>query len=294
MSEQPPATPRVLVTGATGFVGRQLVRRLRQRGASVRVVVRRGSEGRLDRVAGLDGVIATDDLFEEPRTFWRDACAGVDTVIHAAWYAEPGKYLESPLNLGCLEGTLRLARGSVDAGVRKFVGLGTCFEYDLAAGSPAGHFSVDTPLRPSTTYAACKVSAWLSLSRWLPAHSVGFLWCRLFYLHGEGEHPQRLVPYLRGRLAAGEPVDLTRGEQVRDFLDVSEAAEHIVTASLGGEVGAVNVCSGRGVTVRALAEAIADEYGRRDLLRFGARPENLVDPPIVVGVRGALPGARVR
>jgi nucleoside-diphosphate-sugar epimerase len=79
---------------------------------------------------------------------------------------------------------------------------------------------------------------------------------------------------------------LTRGEQVRDFLDVKEAAAMIADVALGHQQGAVNICSGEGLTIRQVAERIADEYGRRDLLRFGARPENVFfDPPRVVGVR---------
>jgi dTDP-6-deoxy-L-talose 4-dehydrogenase (NAD+) len=76
---------------------------------------------------------------------------------------------------------------------------------------------------------------------------------------------------------------LTPGDQVRDFLDVREAADIIADVALGDVCGPVNVCSGVPVTVRALAERIADEYGRRDLLRFGARPYNDFDPPRVVG-----------
>jgi dTDP-6-deoxy-L-talose 4-dehydrogenase (NAD+) len=94
-----------------------------------------------------------------------------------------------------------------------------------------------------------------------------------------------LVPYIRARLSAGEPAELTSGEQVRDFLDVREAGRMIAAHALGGDTGAVNVCSGIPVTVRELALRIADEYGRRDLLKFGARPANLVDPPYVLGVR---------
>ena len=78
---------------------------------------------------------------------------------------------------------------------------------------------------------------------------------------------------------------LTRGDQVRDFLDVKDAARMIADVALGQQHGAVNICSGEAVTVRQLAERIADEYGRRDLLRFGARSENIFDPPRVVGVR---------
>jgi dTDP-6-deoxy-L-talose 4-dehydrogenase (NAD+) len=93
------------------------------------------------------------------------------------------------------------------------------------------------------------------------------------------------VPYLRTNLAAGLPVRLTSGKQIRDFLDVREAGKMITETALGHQQGAVNICSGIPITVRQLAEQIADEYGRRDLLEFGARPDNLIDPPCVVGVR---------
>jgi dTDP-6-deoxy-L-talose 4-dehydrogenase (NAD+) len=58
----------------------------------------------------------------------------------------------------------------------------------------------------------------------------------------------------------------------------------IVDVALSDRQGPVNICSGVPITVRQLAEQIADQYGRRDLLKFGARPDNLFDPPCVVGV----------
>ena len=165
--------------------------------------------------------------------------------------------------------------------MRRFVGIGTCFEYDLSAG----RLTVDTPLRPTTPYAAAKAAAFMALSQYLPQQGVSFAWCRLFYLYGEGEPAERLVPYLRGRLKAGDPAELTSGMQVRDYLDVREAARMIVEVARGPAQGPINICSGTPMTVRELAEHVADDYGRRDLLRFGARPDNLTDPPVVVGVR---------
>lgn len=274
-------TATIMLTGATGFVGRQVLRALADRGARVRPVVRKGKEERLAGAAGLERVVVTPDLFAESAGWWSAACAGVDTVIHAAWYSEPGKYLQSVANVDCLSGTLHLAKGAADAGVRRWVGVGTCFEYDVGAGV----LSVDTPLMPLTPYAWAKAASFVALSRWLPEHGVEFAWCRLFYLYGEGEDARRLVPYLRQRLSSGEPAELTHGNQIRDFLDVRDAGVMIAEAALGAVQGPVNVCSGRPVTVRQLAETIADEYGRRDLLRFGARRDNLVDPPCVVGAR---------
>lgn len=271
---------RVLLTGANGFVGRQILKRLINRDASVRVVVRTGKEALLHGEPGVDRVISTPSLFQESEEWWAETVRGMDMVIHAAWYVEPGKYLNAPENIDCLAGTLRMARGCSEAGVRRFVGIGSCMEY----GSAGGLLSIETPLRPDSAYADSKAATYLALSHWLPDRGVEFAWCRLFYLYGEGEDPRRLVPYLHSRLAAGERADLTSGNQIRDFLDVAEAARKVVDVALGKVQGPVNICSGVAVTVRQLAEQIADEYGRRDLLNFGARPDNLVDPPSVVGV----------
>lgn len=271
--------PLVLLTGATGFVGRQVLRALGDRGCRVRVVAREGRQ----HLVTADSVVASGDIFAESAEWWAETCRGVDTVIHAAWYVEPDQYLQSPKNRDCLAGTLKLAQGAMDGKVRRFVGIGTCFEYDL----DAGYLATTTPLKPATAYASAKVEAFVTLSQLLPKHGVEFAWCRLFYLYGEGEDRRRLVPYLRAKLSAGEHADLGSGMQVRDYLDVREAADMIVDTALSPAQGPVNICSAKPVTVRALAERIADEYNRRDLLRFGVRPDNLVDPPVVVGVRGA-------
>ena len=274
-------TGLVLLTGATGFVGKQVLRALLDRGKSVRVVVRDGKQAQFVANPSIESTVTTADLFAENASWWLTACSGVDTVIHVAWYAEPDKYLQSPKNFDCLIGTLQLAKGAALASVRRFVGIGTCIEYDLAPGI----LSVDTPLRPKTPYAEAKATTFTALSQWLPRQNLEFSWCRLFYLYGEGEDSRRLVPYLRTKLAAGETADLTSGNQIRDFLDVREVGQKIVEEALNQRQGPVNICSGLPVTVRQLAERIADEYGRRDLLKFGARPDSLAEAPIVVGVR---------
>lgn len=270
----------MLLTGATGFVGRHVLHALADRGARVCAVVR---EGRLlgdGERALVEGVITTPDLFAEHAEWWTRQCRGIDVIVHAAWYAEPGKYLRSPKNLECLSGTLELARGALAARVRRFVGIGTCAEYDCSVGT----LSTDTPLLPDTPYAAAKAAVYLALSRSLPGEGAEFAWCRLFYLYGDGEDGRRLLPYLRARLAAGEIAEMTSGTQVRDFMDVRDAAGVIAQVALGSVQGAVNVCSGVPVSIRQLAERIADQFGRRDLLHFGARPENAFDPARVVGI----------
>ena len=178
-----------------------------------------------------------------------------------------------------MQGTLNLAKGATAAGVGRFIGIGTCFEYDLTGGI----LSVDTPLRPISPYAATKAAAYLALSQNLAISNVQFAWCRLFYLFGENEDERRLVPYIRSRLEKKKIVELTSGNQIRDFMDVRDAGRMIAEVALSDIQGAINICTGIPVTVRQLAEKIADEYEARKLLQFGVRPANPVDPPCVVG-----------
>jgi len=271
---------KFLLTGATGFVGRQVLKNLLDRQFEVRVVVRKNKEIFLKEKNLKIEIITTDDLFEESIDWWEKKCKGIDTIIHTAWYAEPGKYLKSLKNIDCLIGSLNLAKGAIQAGVKRFVGIGTCFEYDLSNGV----LSINTPLKPITPYAAAKAGLYTFLSQLLPSQSVEFSWCRLFYLYGEGEDERRLVPYIHKQLSVGKKVELTSGEQVRDFLDVVEVGKLIVDVATGKKNGPINICSGTPISIRQLAEKIADVYGRRDLLVFGARPDNLVDPPRVVGL----------
>jgi nucleoside-diphosphate-sugar epimerase len=272
---------KVLLTGASGFVGRHLLKILVDRGYNVRVIVRSSrrpistiSEDKIE-------VVETDDLFEESIDKLIVLCSGCHTLIHAAWYAEPGKYLTSSINLSCLQGTVRLANAFAQIGGARFIGLGSCAEYR----SSMQPLDAQSPLEPTTLYAACKISTFYTLNQFFSDLGVGFAWCRLFYLYGEGEDIRRLAPYVHHQLSSGQPALLSSGNQVRDFIDVSEAAKMIVDIAMSERQGAVNICSGQPMSVRQFAERIGDEYGRRDLLRFGMKPDNLFDPPLVLGKR---------
>ena len=271
----------VLLTGATGFIGSQILRLLLKRGYKVRLVLRETRQDQLALLAGVERIITSPDIFIENSRWWKSACKDVDMVIHAAWYVEPAKYLQSTENINCLIGTLNMAMGASEAMVRRIVGIGTCSEYELSTRK----LSAQAALKPTTSYAATKVSVFLTLSQLLEQVNVEFLWCRLFYLFGEGENSRRLVPYLREKLSAGAQAELTSGNQVRDFLNVCDAAEMIVDAAISNSQGAVNICSGEAITIKKFAEQIAEEYGRRDLLKFGVHPDSIFDPPYVGGIK---------
>lgn len=272
---------RILLTGSTGFVGRAVTRQLHKGGHVLCHVVRQDTADRIGARSEQDSIIEVRDLFSLPASWWAETASGYDLVLHMAWYAEPGKYQTSPRNLQCVAGTMALAEGVQQAGVPRFVGIGTCLEYDLSSGLAAP----GTRLDPQSPYAAAKAACAMALQATLPRAGVSFLWARLFYLYGAGEDPRRLIASLHSNLAEGRPLELSSGSQIRDFMDVDDAAALLVQDALSCRTGITNICSGSGTSVRMIAEAIADQYSRRDLLVFGARPDNPDDPPCVIGQR---------
>jgi len=267
---------RVLLTGATGFVGRHVQAALKAKGCSVRAIVRPGKilTGEIEQVE-------TPDVFQESAEWWATTLRGIDSVVHCAWYAEPGTYLESEKNYSCLTGTISMAQALQKSNVKRFVGVGTCFEYDLSRKV----LSRETPLKPESPYAACKVAAFLVLSQIMKKSHISFAWARLFYMFGEGEDERRLIAYIRRQLARSEPAHLSEGWQIRDYMDVKEVGRRIGELAVNAEVqGPVNICSGRPQTIREIALRIGREYGKEELLRFGARTSNQDEPDCIVGV----------
>lgn len=270
-----------LLTGATGFIGTQIIKSLSDKGIVCRVVVRTGKKNHLNQNLKIEKVVETDDMFSETVEWWTAITQGVEVVIHAAWYAEPGKYLTSEKNFDCLLGSLNMAKGAVVSGVKKILGIGSCFEYDLNFGV----LSIDTPLKPITPYAISKVSLFNTLEFYLKQNGILFNWCRLFYLFGEGEDERRFYAMLHSKLSKGEEVHLTSGNQIRDYMNVKDAADMISQIALDSRKETTyNICTGLPITIKQFAESIADSYGNKSLLKFGFRKENLIDPKVVLGI----------
>jgi nucleoside-diphosphate-sugar epimerase len=243
----------------------------------VRGLCRPGDDRR--RAADVSGEIewVEADLIEAPRSLLEVAGRGVEAAIHAAWSVIPGEYLTSPANDSYCRASLRLLSSLIASGCGSIVGIGTCFEYEQRA----------TPLdekartRPLTPYAAAKLETALAAEALTRDAGIRFAWARLFYLYGPWEDPRRLVSGVTLKLLEGKRAAVTRGRQVRDFLHVADVAGALVSVALGSVRGPVNIGSGVPVTVREVLETIGDLTGRSDLLDFGARADNLVDPPYV-------------
>jgi dTDP-6-deoxy-L-talose 4-dehydrogenase (NAD+) len=274
---------KVLITGGTGFVGQQIVKALLKREATITLVVRKGKEKDAKELCSVANVISSDDIFSENQQWWASACTSIDTVVHSAWYVEPGKYLESKKNLECLAGSLALVGGAEMAKIERFIGIGTCFEYKMSTS----RITVETPLQPLSTYAASKAALYTFCSEFLPKQKIEFAWCRLFNLYGEGEKPGRLGTYIRYQLIENTKAQIKGASLIRDFMDVKEAGDAIARIALSRNSGQFNICSGIPLTVKDFAEGIADEQGKKNLLDFQTMPDSK-ETPCIVGVPSVI------
>ncbi len=264
---------RVLLTGATGFIGRHAVAPLVAAGHELHAVTTRGD------APGADGVTwHRADLLESAEVV---AEVEPELLVHLAWYVEPGRFWTSPANVRWVEASLAVLRAFADAGGRRAVLAGTSAEYDWDAVGERCHEDA-TPLRPATLYGAAKHALHSVAERYAEQAGFELAWGRIFFLYGPGEPDGRLVPSVGRALLAGEPVPTTSGEQVRDFMHVEDVAAAFAALLDSEVVGAVNVASGQPVAVREVVDELAAGAGKPDLLRPGALPDREGDPPRLV------------
>ena len=115
-------------------------------------------------------------------------------------------------------------------------------------------------------------------------NNIGISYQRIFQVFGDGENENRFWPSLRRAAINGEDFHMSKGNQIRDFIDVKIAGEIIAKIALENKIGAFNVCSGIPKSVKELVNEVAKDFKRPDILNFGARADNLTDFPKILGV----------
>jgi nucleoside-diphosphate-sugar epimerase len=261
---------RALVTGATGFVGSYLTRRLLDDGVEVAVLRRPTSDPwRLAPVLGrlrtIEGDLEAQDAVRRPVLDFAP-----DTVFHLAWHGVGGAARDDAAQIDRnLMATVALARLAAEAGARTWVGLGSQAEY-----GPYPH-AIDerAEARPTTLYGAAKLCAGLLARQVSEAASMRFIWLRLFSSYGPLDNPEWMIPYLIRSLLRRERPALTAGEQRWDFLYVDDAAEAIVAvARCPAAAGFFNLGSGEAPPLRSTVERVRDAIDPQLPLGFGEVP----------------------
>jgi nucleoside-diphosphate-sugar epimerase len=238
---------KVLVTGATGFIGNYVVQQLLQANCTVIATSANAQKAHTFswfnnvqyipfQLEAFDNAVDYYRFFNEP-----------DLLIHLAWEGLPNYKssfhtdINQPRHLGMLQNL-------VQHGLTDLTVTGTCFEY----GMQEGCLQEDMPVFPDNQYALAKNGLRIQLQALQQQYPFSLKWARLFYMYGKGQNPKSLLSQLDNALAAGDPVfNMSGGEQVRDYLPVEKVAEYIVKIALQTQVtGVINCCSGQPVTVK--------------------------------------------
>jgi nucleoside-diphosphate-sugar epimerase len=267
---------KVMLTGATGFVGRYVAEELERQGIEYVSVQRRIASD--DRAIQID-LIGTNEfeaLFEKFKP---------THLIHVAWYAEHGKYWDSELNLKWVFATRRLVEAFCSAGGQHVVITGSCAEYDWTHG-----YCVEdvTPLKPKSLYGICKDTTRRVIELTVEKHGVSMSWARVFYPYGPGEASQRLIPSLF-KAFKGEVLPFgVNASSYRDLLHVEDAASAVVTCAQSKFVGAVNICSGRPVRISEVVAAVARLNNSDPQIILKLAPKNQEGNNFLVGDNSKL------
>lgn len=264
---------RVLVTGATGFVGRHTLSHLHTRGFEVHAVTR-------GQPIESDGTTwYTCDLFDDDQVADLLTRTKPTHLLHIAWYVAHGAFWNAPENLHCVQSSLTLFEHFRRNGGHRITVAGTCFEYDLAHGWLS---EGSTPTGPHTLYGTAKDSLRRLLESSLKDSEVTWAWGRIFFPYGPHEGPNRLVPSVVGALLKGEATRCSPGTQIRDFMHVDDVALALVAVLDSSCSGPTNICSGDPVAIKDVVVAIGEEVGCPNLVRLGDLPLGN-QPPFLVG-----------
>jgi nucleoside-diphosphate-sugar epimerase len=260
---------KVLVTGATGFIGSYVIPELLKRGVHVVATSRDAEKAKKSEwIRNVNYVpfdlsrdVAEKNLFE---VFDRP-----DRLIHLAWPGLPDykslfhfeKYLPEQY---------AFLKGLIDSGCKNIAVTGTCFEYGMKTGMLSERDHAD----PANPYGLAKFTLLRFLQELQKQQPFRLKWVRLFYMYGKGQNPKSIFSQLDKAISAGEQeFNMSGGEQVRDFLPVEKVASNIVGIAMQDKVeDVVNCCSGNPVKLKDLVRSYLDNRNVSMKLNLGYYP----------------------
>jgi nucleoside-diphosphate-sugar epimerase len=265
---------RVLVTGATGFVGRATLAALAGGRFELHATARTPDPA-------LPAQWHAADLLREGGTERLIQAVRPTHLVHLAWIATPGSHAVAPENEEWRAASVNLIKAFAAAGGGYAIAAGTVAEY---APSSTPCVEDDSPLEGLTVYTRAKLAFRAACQATVPC-----AWVRFGTIYGPGEHPRRVVAWAIRELLAKRIASFGSGEGVRDFLHVSDVADAVGTILTREFVGDLNISGGEHHPTRRVVETVAAMLGATDRVVFGARAPNPFDPPFL-----AMDGGRLR
>jgi len=264
----------VMLTGASGFIGRHCIPLLLKKGYEVHALTSRKNP-QSDRRVKWHSV----DLLIPDQVHNAIESICPTHLLHFAWYTKPGMYWSARENVQWLQASLNLVQEFSASGGKRMVGAGTCAEYDWRFGYCSEEV---TPLKPQTLYGISKQSFQIIAQEILKVSNISNAWGRIFFLYGPYEHQSRLVPSIINSLLQAKPAPCTTGNQIRDYLFVEDVADAFVRLLDSPVTGPVNIASGKPISIREIIELIGTKIGHKELIHYGQLSISSSEAPFIV------------
>lgn len=253
---------RVLITGASGFLGQAVIKKLSQCDEVEAVAVVSGRK---------EVCFASNILVEKANLLNPDACKQLiiktkpDCICHLAWGQEEEDFRHSHTNLAWLEASVRLLDIFATCGGKRFLFAGSSTEYD----DKTGKLSETNRVVPMTLYGACKKSFAQIMKSYCQIEKIQYVDMRFFTIYGEGDsHSFGAIPQTINHFLRGESVICKSPQNIRDYIYVDDAADVVKTLIENNFCGSVNIGSGHPKMMRNVFEEIAKEMHAESLLQF--------------------------
>ncbi len=260
----------VLLTGATGLIGKETLAPLLSRGFKVNALTIDDTNPDVD----VNWIKA--NLFDSSEVNRRIQEIKPSHLLNMAW-ATTGNYLTSDVNYAFLSAGINLVRSFVRNGGQRLVCVGSCLEYKFK----------DEPIKEcdgldcdKNAYVFCKDALHKTAERICREAGTSFGYARIFYTFGRNEDPRRLAGAIVSKLSKGERVTITGGPLLRDYMYAKDIAAALVALLDSNVEGSVNLATGKAISIQDLATDLATPFGKTHLLDF--QPNISGQPPIIV------------
>jgi len=277
---------RILVTGATGFIGRHIVDYLSSH--SKHEIITTAAESREDAEticpALKDTVYIQKNLNHQEDNYYA-FFERPDSVVHLSWEGLPnyGELFHIERNLPA---NFCFIKNMIQNGLSDITVAGTCFEYGLQDGC----LNEEMPATPVTVYGLAKDTLRKFTELLHNKHDFNLKWARFFYLYGQGQGKKTLWGQLEEAVKNGQKVfNMSMGEQLRDYIQINQAAEYMSKIALQNDItGIINCCSGKPISVRRFVEDFFKEHDTDITLNLGYYPYPEFEPLAFWGDTGKL------